>query len=55
MTSRASSRKAATRERLAGAGVDALGLQGAEFTVFLDAERTRYNTIAKERKIQFGD
>ena len=45
----------AIRERLAGGGVDALGLQGAEFAAFLDAERTRYKTIAKERNIQFGD
>ena len=45
----------ATRERLAGAGVDALGLQGADFASFLDAERKRYKAIAQERNIRFGD
>lgn len=45
----------ATRDKLAGAGVDALGLQGAAFAAFLDAERKRYRTIAKDRNIQFGD
>lgn len=45
----------AIRERLPGGGVDALGLQGAEFSAFLNAERIRYKTIAKQRNIQFGD
>ena len=45
----------ATRDKLAAAGVEAMGLQGAEFNSFLDAERKRYKAIAKERSIRFEE
>lgn len=43
----------ATRDRLLAAGVEPMGLHGAEFTSFLAAERKRYTTIAKDRGIKF--
>jgi tripartite-type tricarboxylate transporter receptor subunit TctC len=45
----------ATREKLAAAGVDAMGLNAQEFTAFLASERKRYKTIARERSIKFSE
>ncbi len=45
----------ATRDKLLAAGVEPMGLAGAEFTAFLTAERNRYKTIAKERAIKFEE
>ena len=45
----------ATSARLAAAGVDGLGLQGAEFAAFLASERQRYKTVAKERGIKYQE
>ena len=45
----------AVKEKLAQAGVDAMGLQQAEFQKFLASERERYTAIAKSGSIQFGD
>ena len=44
-----------TRERLLAAGVEPMGLAGAEFTAFLTAERNRYKTIVKDRAIKFEE
>ncbi len=43
------------RERLLGAGVEPMGLGGKELATFLDDERKRYGTVAKERGIRFED
>lgn len=45
----------ATREKLATAGVEAMGLQGAEFKAFLAGEQERYSTIARERGVKFEE
>ena len=45
----------ATRDKLLAAGVEPMGLAGAEFTAFLTSERNRYKTIAKERAIKFEE
>lgn len=45
----------ATREKLAAAGVDSMGLAGNEFTSFLTSERERYKSIAKARAIRFEE
>jgi len=45
----------ATREKLAAAGVDAMGLYGSEFAGFLSGERERYKSIAKARGIRFEE
>lgn len=45
----------ATREKLATAGVDAMGLQGAEFRTFLSSERERYGAIARTRGVKFEE
>lgn len=43
------------RAKLAAAGVESMGLSGAEFSAFLSAERLRYKAIAVERSIRFED
>ncbi|HSV57409.1 MAG TPA: hypothetical protein VLJ19_00815 [Variovorax sp.] len=48
-------REAATRQRLLDAGVEPLGLRGAELDAFLKDERKRYDAVAKERNIRFSD
>jgi tripartite-type tricarboxylate transporter receptor subunit TctC len=48
-------REATTRQRLLDAGVEPMGLRGAELDAFLKDERKRYDTVAKERNIHFGD
>lgn len=48
-------REAATRQRLLEAGVEPLGLRGAQLDAFLKDERQRYDAVAKERNIRFGD
>ena len=45
----------ATSARLAAGGVEARGLTGADFHVFLAAERQRYKTIAKQNSIRFEE
>jgi len=44
-----------TRERLLGAGVEPMGLGGAELTAFLTDERKRYDRVAKDNNIRFSD
>jgi tripartite-type tricarboxylate transporter receptor subunit TctC len=44
-----------TREKLAAAGVEPMGLTGTEFTSFLAVERQRYKGIARDRKIRFEE
>jgi tripartite-type tricarboxylate transporter receptor subunit TctC len=42
----------ATRERLAAAGVTSMGLVGAEFNAFVEAERVRYRNVARTSGIK---
>jgi tripartite-type tricarboxylate transporter receptor subunit TctC len=44
-----------TRERLLGAGVEPMGLGGAELTAFLAEERKRYDRVARDNNIRFSD
>lgn len=43
------------RQRLLDAGVEPQAMRGAEFVVFLKAERQRYNKVAAERGIRFEE
>jgi tripartite-type tricarboxylate transporter receptor subunit TctC len=45
----------ATSAKLAAAGVEGLGLQGAEFASFLANERKRYKDVAQARGIKYED
>lgn len=44
-----------TRAKLAEVGVDAIGLQGAEFATFLSSERARYEAIQKQTGIHLQE
>ena len=45
----------AVKERLAGAGVEPLGLGGKDLAAFLTDERKRYGDVAKARNIHFEE
>jgi tripartite-type tricarboxylate transporter receptor subunit TctC len=45
----------AVREKLAGVGVDAAGLHGADFANFLSSERDRYKAIQKRTGIRLQE
>ncbi|MBU1358319.1 MAG: tripartite tricarboxylate transporter substrate binding protein [Gammaproteobacteria bacterium] len=48
-------REPATRKHLLEAGVEPMGVRGEALASFLTEERQRYDTVAKERNIRFGD